>query len=82
MGIWGLLIIPIFIVPMIRMIYVIVKLKKQKLYDVAKWYGIVFIYIIATSGTLMVLDSYRIMLFSIIIALIEFENFKIRENKI
>ena len=82
LGIWGLLIIPIFIVPMIRMIYVIVKLKKQKLYDVAKWYGIVFIYIIATSGTLMVLDSYRIMLFSIIIALIEFENFKIRENKI
>ncbi len=77
LGIWGLLLIPIFIVPIIRMIKIIIRLKKQGYYDSFVWCTTMLLYIIITSGTLMILDSYRIMLMPIIVALTEFENIKL-----
>lgn len=77
LGILGLLIIPIFIIPVVRMIYVVYKMSKNKFNNQIIWYLVMLIYIIMTSGTLMILDSYRIMLMPIIMALVEFQNEKI-----
>lgn len=80
LGIWGLLLIPIFIVPVVRMINIIIKLKRQNCYDSFVWFTGILVYIIVTSGTLMILDSYRIMLMPMFIALAEFENIRYKRR--
>ena len=80
LGIWGLLLIPIFIVPVVRMISIIIKLKRQNCYDSFVWFTGILVYIIVTSGTLMILDSYRIMLMPMFIALAEFENIRYKRR--
>ena len=79
LGIWGMLLIPIFIVPIVRMIAIIIKVKKRNDSSSFVWLTAILVYVIVTSGTLMILDSYRIMLMPIIIALMEFENIKYKK---
>ncbi|WP_139197332.1 hypothetical protein [[Clostridium] fimetarium] len=79
LGVWGIFLIPIFVLPVIRWIHILKELKKHGNYDTFVWYCTVLVYIIVSSATLVALDSYRIMIMPIFIALIEFEYRKFKE---
>jgi hypothetical protein len=75
--VWGLFIIPIFIVPLFRWLHILRDFRKNEKRDEYVWYSALLAYIIVSSATLIVLDSYRIMMLPIFLALVEFEYSKI-----
>ncbi len=79
-GIWGLFIIPIFIAPMMRWITILRNFKRKKRYEDFAWYTTIFAYLLITSITLIVLDSYRIMMLPIFLGLVEYENYRINHS--
>lgn len=69
-GVWSIV---LFIVPMVRMLWILFNLKKDEVY-IFLWS--IFIYLVITSSTLFVLDSQRILMWPFCLALFEFCNNK------
>lgn len=75
----GLFLIPIYIVPIIRMIYLYIKGKKNYSSHEKKMMLVIISFIVCTSATLMITDSQRVLLWPVLIALVEHINIKCQQ---
>lgn len=81
----GIFIIIVYVIPILRIIYIFIKQKKNLTYLEKKLMLLIIIYLVSTSFTLIITDSQRILLWPVLIALCEDLNIKANyrnENKI
>lgn len=74
-GVWSA---PLFIIPMLRMLWILLRAKKNE-FSIFLWS--IYTYLVITSSTLFVLNSPRILMWPFCLALFEFYNYKINRSK-
>lgn len=78
----GIFVVPIYIVLIIRYAYILKKIKRYGKRQDYIFYFAFFLYILLSSGTLIMLDSVRIMLYPLSVAFFEFINYKMKLSKL
>lgn len=78
---WGLLIVPVYIIPLIRWSFIALELYKNKFEDYILYISLLT-YIFGTSFTLIMLINRLIILFPTLIILFEFKYYKLKNMKV